>query len=138
MTVLQRQTPNGEQPNLTTSSMKFFHCGSYNGASGELRAISAARGHTGVDNGRHESNGRRESICALALRGRERKRDHRPQAALGRISQADAGAVGVGDLLDDGKPEPAAAGRAAAGGVEAEEGVKHGSPRVLGLPCLTP
>jgi hypothetical protein len=39
MTVVQRQTPNSEQPNLTTSSMKFFHCCSYNGVSAELRAI---------------------------------------------------------------------------------------------------
>src|SRR6266571_7475216 len=39
MTVVRRQTPNSEQPNLTTSSMKFFHCCSYNGASVELRAL---------------------------------------------------------------------------------------------------
>jgi hypothetical protein len=44
MTVVQRQTPNSEQPNLTTSSMKFFHCCSYNGVSAELRAISGGGG----------------------------------------------------------------------------------------------
>src|SRR6267378_1856239 len=44
MTVVQRQTPNSEQPNLTTSSMKFFHCCSYNGVSAELRAISNVGG----------------------------------------------------------------------------------------------
>ncbi len=38
----------------------------------------------------------------------------------------------IRDLLDDGKPEPAAAGRAAAGGVEAEEGIEHRDTRALG------
>src|SRR5258708_36713098 len=38
----------------------------------------------------------------------------------------------IRDLLDDGKPEPAAAGRAAAGGVEAEEGIEHRDARALG------
>jgi len=47
MTVVQRQTPNSEQPNLTTSSMKFFHCCSYNGVSAELRAISGGGGAPG-------------------------------------------------------------------------------------------
>jgi hypothetical protein len=48
MTVVQRQTPNSEQPNLTTSSMKFFHCCSYNGVSAELRAISDGGGGGGA------------------------------------------------------------------------------------------
>ena len=48
MTVVQRQTPNSEQPNLTTSSMKFFHCCSYNGVSAELRAISGGGARVAV------------------------------------------------------------------------------------------